>query len=239
MFLSALCCLLLTSCKINIGEGLKIEPSSRIVKNEYQQPEFDQIDVDVIANVKFIQSKDNDHRVVLSCPDNYVDLFRFEVENGELGIGFARQSVNIEARNVDITIYSPTLNKLESSGVASIEIDKLKTDRLDLENSGVGTLYLSGLTVDQLEAECSGVGNMELSGMANIVTLECSGVGSIKAESLKAKTVKAEVSGVGGIRCYASESIDGEVSGVGSLKYDGHPEKKNLKRTGVGGISEF
>ena len=56
---------------------------------------------------------------------------------------------------------------------------------------------------------------------------------------LKAKSVKADVSGVGGIRCYASERIDGRVSGVGSLKYGGNPQEKQLKRDGVGGISEI
>ena len=234
-----MCSLVLISCKINLNEGFRIDPSSNIVKNEYTQPAFDKIDIDVCANVKFIQSADNNHRVVLSCPDNYVELFKFEVNSGELSIDFTRENTNIEARNVDITIYAPTLHKLENSGVASVEIDKLKTDQLSIENSGVGSLYINGLKADKLEAECSGVGNVELGGVVDKAMLECSGVGSIKAESLKAKSVSAEVSGVGGIKCYASESIDGEVSGVGSLQFGGHPQKKNLQRTGVGNFSEL
>ena len=64
-------------------------------------------------------------------------------------------------------------------------------------------------------------------------------MGSIKASQLKAKSVMADVSGVGGISCHALESIDGRVSGVGSLKYGGSPQNKTLKRTGVGDISEI
>ena len=79
----------------------------------------------------------------------------------------------------------------------------------------------------------------ELKGVADRAELDCSGVGSIKGDGLKAKSVKADVSGVGGIRCYASERIDGRVSGVGSLKYGGNPQEKQLKRDGVGGISEI
>jgi hypothetical protein len=242
LFLSVLCALLLTGCKlenVNFGNGRKIEPSSRIVKNEYRQPAFDKVDIDLVANVKLIQSQGGDCRVVLSCPDNYVELFKFEVENGELEVQFVRDNVNIEPRQVDITIYTPSLRSLENNGLASVEMNRLTTDRLEVENSGVGSLYLTGLTVGRLEAECSGVGSMELAGQADDAQLECSGVGSIKAEKLKAKTVKAEVSGVGGIRCYASERIVGEVSGVGSLRYGGSPQHKQLQRSGVGGISEL
>ena len=243
VFLSVLfSALLFTSCKfdVNFGDGHKIEPSSNIVKNEYKLSTFDKMDVDVIANVKFIQSSGNDCRVVLSCPDNYVELFGFEVEkDGELEIHFMRKNVNIDPTNVDIIVYAPNLRKLDNCGLAIVEIDRLKGERLELENSGVGDIYLSGLQLVEIEAECSGVGSMELSGAANRAKLECSGVGSIKAEQLKAKLVKAEVSGVGGIQCYASENIEGEVSGVGSLKYGGNPPGKSLKRTGVGDCSEL
>lgn len=238
---SALCTLLMTSCidlNMNYGNGRKIKPSTTIVKNEYGQQPFDKVDIGVVANVKFIQT-DNQSRVVLSCPDNYVNLFKFENKGGELEVEFARDNVNIDPAKVDIAIYSPRLRSLENSGMASVEIDRLKTDRLELENSGVGKLYLLGLQVGRLEVECSGVGGIELGGQADEALLECSGVGSIKAGSLKAKTVRANVSGVGGIHCFASEHIEGNVSGVGSLKYGGNPQKKDLNRSGVGNISEI
>ena len=243
VILALVCMMVLASCNvdklINIGNGLKIEPSGTIVKKEYKQKEFDKLVVDVVANVKFIQSKDGDFRVVLSCPDNYVELFKFEVSNRELAVEFTRDNVNIEAKNVDVTVYSPMLRRLDNSGVSSVEIDKLVSDELAVENSGVGSLYLSGLTIGHLEADCSGVGSIELNGMAERAELDCSGVGSIKGEGLKAKSVKAGVSGVGGINCYASERIDGKVSGVGSLKYGGKPQEKQLERDGVGDISEL
>lgn len=233
--------LVLTGCKldVNMSDSKKIEPSSTVVKREYRQQPFSKVDIDVVANVKFIQTQGEDYRVVLSCPDNYVDLFRFEHEDDELNVKFSQRNVNIEGRNVDITIYSPVLRELDNGGVASFEADRLKSDKLEVDNSGVGKIYLYGLSVTQLDVECSGVGGIELKGTADRVTLECSGVGGIEAQHLKAKTVKAEVSGVGGIKCYAEESIDGDVSGVGSLKYGGNPQQKNLRRSGVGKISEL
>ncbi len=241
VILSLLAVMLLSACKLdlNVGNGKRIDPSGNIVKNEYKQEPFTDVDVDVLANVKFIQGSGSDYRVVLSCPDNYVDLFKFKVSDGELKVDFSRSNVNIDAKNVDITIFAPTLRKLENSGVASVEIDRLNADEFTIENSGVGKVYLSGLKVRKLDAECSGVGGMELSGVADEADYECSGVGGIEAKELKAKSVKAEVSGVGGISCYASERINGEVSGVGSLTYGGSPQQKELKRTGIGKISEL
>lgn len=238
VFFVLLCTLMLSACKVSFGDGRRIAPDGKIVKKEYLQPAFEEVDVDVVANVKFIQGKDEDYRVVLSAPENYVDLFRFEVKDRELDVKF-KKSVNIEAANVDITVYAPILRKLENEGVANVEIDRLTADELDVENSGVGSMFLSGLVVGRLNAECSGVGSMELKGEAERADLKCSGVGSIKAEKLTAKSVKAIVSGVGGINCYATESIKGDVSGVGSLKYGGNPQEKNLSRSGVGGISEL
>lgn len=240
IFFAVVCTMLFAACKIEINDGVRIDPSSTIVKNEYKLDAFDQIDVDVTANVKFIQSKEGDYRTVLSCPDNYVNLIGFEVErDGELDIHFVRDNVNIDAKNVDITVYAPTLRKLDNNGIANIEIDRLKGDRLEVETSGVGSLYLSGLELVEIEADCSGVGGIELSGQAERAQLECSGVGSIKAERLKAQSLKADVSGVGSIKCYAVKSIEGVVSGVGSLHYGGNPEHKSLERTGVGKISEL
>lgn len=242
LIVGCLCALMLSACRIDsvsINGGQKIEPSSNIVKREYPMKAFDEIDINVIANVKIIQTADSSSRVVLKAPDNYLELFHFNVSDHELDVRFVRNNVNIEARHVDITIYTPKLKKLENEGVANIETDRWKGSRLNVENSGVGSLYLSGLNIDQIEVDCSGVGSVELSGTADEAELDCSGVGSIKAAGLKARRVSGEVSGVGGIQCHATEELKAEVSGVGSLRYAGNPERKELRRSGVGKIEEL
>lgn len=235
-----LCSLLLSACHIGdikINGGAMIEPSENIVKKEYPLKNFDKIDIDVMANVKFIQSTDGKSRVVLSAPENYVELFSFEVDGSELEATHTRSGINLDTEHVDVTIYSPTLKSLENDGLAVIEMTHLKTDRLEVDNTGVGSMYLTGLDVKELMVDCSGVGSIELGGKADKAELECSGVGSIEAQQLKAKSVRGEVSGVGGIKCYAIERIDAEVSGVGSLEYGGSPKDKRFERTGVGSIN--
>ena len=102
----------------------------------------------------------------------------------------------------------------------NVKIKVYTNDLLALKNSGASSIKMDSLDTDKID----------------IVN---SGVGSIKAEKLKALNVKANVSGVGSITCYASEKIEGRVSGVGSLKYAGNPKHKDTKRTGVGSIGEM
>jgi hypothetical protein len=224
---------LLSSCVVS-SFGNKIEPSNNIVEKEYQQSAFDKVDIDAMANVKFVQGVTGDYRVVLSAPDNYHDLFKIGVERGKLVVDFKENNINIETKNVKILVYAPTLHELYNSGIARVQIDALHSDVLLVDNSGVGTMNLKGLNLSMLSVDCSGVGNIELAGKAGRAKMECSGVGNINAAKLKTRAIIADVSGVGGIECFVTDSLKADVSGVGGLKYAGNPKFKKLKNSGIG-----
>lgn len=212
----------LTSCKIDLKNWDNtnlIEESDNVVTKEYKLKPFEEVHMRCVGAVELIQDEKKSGTVELTAPENYIELYKFENNGNELEINFAKQHINIHTRNVKIKVYTNDLLALKNSGASSIRMDSLDTDRIEIINSGVGSIAISGL--------------------ADNVTLQNSGVGSINAENLKALNVKANVSGVGSITCYASEKIEGKVSGVGSLKYAGNPKHKDNKRTGVGSISEM
>ena len=212
----------LTSCKIDLKDWNStnlIEASDNVVTKEYKLKPFEKVHMRCVGAVELIQDEKKSGTVELTAPENYIELYKFENNGNELEIDFAKQHINIHTRNVKIKVYTNDLLALKNSGASSIRMDSLDTDRIKIINSGVGSIAISGL--------------------ADNVTLQNSGVGSINAENLKALNVKANVSGVGSITCYASEKIEGKVSGVGSLKYAGNPKHKDNKRTGVGSISEM
>ena len=212
----------LTSCKIDLkdwNDTNLIEESDNVVTKEYKLKPFEEVHMRCVGAVELIQDEKKSGTVELTAPENYIELYKFENNGNELEINFAKQHINIHTRNVKIKVYTNDLLALKNSGASSIRMDSLDTDRIKIINSGVGSIAISGL--------------------ADNVTLQNSGVGSINAENLKALNVKANVSGVGSITCYASEKIEGKVSGVGSLKYAGNPKHKDNKRTGVGSISEM
>ena len=228
--------LLFTSCmEFKVSRGMK--PSETIADKELKMSAFDRVELDAMGHVKIVQSETNDYRVVLSAPDNYLELFSFEVNDGKLEMDFAESVNNLEVKDVNITIFTPRLVQVENEGLCTLTIDSLRSGLLKVENSGVGAMKLRGLRVEKIAVDCSGVGGISLAGVARWANLECSGVGGIDAKNLRARRVKAEVSGVGGLDCYASDSLKASVSGVGALKYAGNPRVKKLDESGVGKIS--
>ena len=240
MLLMTMLLMLLSSCRVSIGNGGEwIDPSENIVKAKYPQEAFDKVENQVVGDIQLVQSQDGKSRVTLSAPDNYIDLFEIKNEDGHLMIKYTDGNFNIDGRNVTFIIYTPTLSQIKNSGAADIRLDSLTTEDFDVRNSGVGSFNLSNIKAKKVDVSCSGVGSITLSGQTEEVELDCSGVGSINAKDLKARDAKASVSGVGGIECYASEFIKGRVSGVGGLKYAGHPAQKDLHHSMTGGISEL
>ena len=211
----------LTSCKMNLNgwDTDLIEASDNVVTKEYKLTPFEEVKMNGVGQVELVQSETRNGVVELTAPDNYIELYKFESDGKELDINFVKKGINIHTKGVKIKVYTSDLVRIENRGAASISMDSLDTDQIEIVNSGVGDIKISGITDDAY--------------------LTCSGVGSIRAEGLKALNVKASVSGVGSIECNASEEIEGRVSGVGSLRYSGNPKHQDNKRTGIGSISEM
>ena len=239
LLLSLLAVLLsINGCNVKIGEGGDIvEPSENIVKAKYPQAAFDRVDNHVVGTIQLVQSDQS--RVTLSAPENYIEYFEFENKDGKLNINYTKKSVNMSANDVVIIIYTPNLREVKNPGAADIHLDSLKTDEFKAINSGVGSFELNHIYAKNIDVSCSGVGSINIDGQADEAEYSCSGVGGIHAQEMKARNVKAKVSGVGGIDCYASDYIDGRVTGVGGLNYAGHPEKKDLHHSMTGGINEI
>ena len=239
LLLSLLAVLLsVNGCNVKIGEGGDIvEPSEKIVKAKYPQAAFDKVDNHVVGTIQLVQS--NQSRVTLSAPENYIEYFEFENKDGKLNINYAEKSVNMSANDVVIIIYTPNLREVNNSGAADIHLDSLNTGEFKVINSGVGSFELNQINAKKIDVSCSGVGSINIDGQTDEAEYSCSGVGGIHAQEMKAREVKAKVSGVGGIDCFASDYINGRVTGVGSLNYAGHPEKKDLHHNMTGGINEI
>ena len=221
VLLMACTVIVLTSCRMNLKGWSTdlIEASDKVVTKEYKLTPFEEVKMNGVGQVELVQSETRNGVIELTAPDNYIELYKFDSDGKELDISFAKKGINIHTKNVKIKVYTSDLVRIENRGAASISMDSLDTDQIEIVNSGVGDIKISGITDDAY--------------------LTCSGVGSIRAEGLKALNVKASVSGVGSIECNASEEIEGRVSGVGSLRYSGNPKHQDNKRTGIGSISKM
>ena len=95
-----------------------------------------------------------------------------------------------------------------------IKIKVYTNDLIKIQNSGAASITMHKLDTDKLTVVNSGVGEIKVAGITD------------DADLLS-------------ISCYASEKLDGVVSGVGSLNYAGHPKQVKKHRSGIGNISEM
>ena len=107
-----------------------------------------------------------------------------------------------------------------------------------LENSGTVSIDAKGFTGGELAVETSGVGNITLAGRVDSLNAGLSGVGSLEAEELVADRVKTSLSGVGSASVRAEKSINGNVSGIGSLTWKGAATDVSTSVSGIGRVSK-
>lgn len=101
---------------------------------------------------------------------------------------------------------------------------------------GTGLFDYSGQHSEFIKMIDSSVGGSSLEGSCDKFDLNTSGVGSIKAKNLKSREVVLNKSGVGSLSLTATESITGEVSGVGSTYVFGNPKNARVSKRSIGDL---
>jgi len=85
----------------------------------------------------------------------------------------------------------------------------------------------------------SGVGSVTLSnGIASNLKISLSGVGSIDAQNYQVQNITIQNSGVGSAIIWATDTLNGTLSGVGSISYKGNPEV-SVNVSGVGKVNKL
>jgi len=70
----------------------------------------------------------------------------------------------------------------------------------------------------------SGVGNFTVgSGETPSLEISVRGVGNVYAQDFQARAVDVRLLGVGNVEVWATDTLDGVISGIGSLRYKGNP----------------
>jgi len=160
----------------------------------------------------------------------------------EVGVRNGRLKIKIEdkyfARKKSIKVYLVVedLNKLVISGAVNLETrNVIQTDDLKIEFEGAGQVNLD-LDVDRIISDIDGVGSFWLQGNARYHKVNFSGVGSYDARNLICENTSVESDGVGNVEVFASENFIGKASGVGSVKYYGHPHEVTIDASGIGKV---
>ena len=147
-----------------------------------------------------------DYSIELSGPEKELSRVTVTEEDGVLILDQSRKKDGRGNREgVDVTISMPSLKGLVISGVAEVEAE--------------------GIDAESFKVSLSGVGDVELEGTCGSLSAKLSGVGDLDAQDLSCRDVSVKVSGVGEATVTATESVDADVSGMGSIEVYGSPKE--------------
>ena len=133
---------------------------------------------------------------------NVQEVILYRVQNGNLILGFEGCVEDIE--EVQVYISMPEIELLSLTGVGDIRGES------EIESA-------------ELDLRLTGVGNIILEGIAPSLNIRLSGVGDIRTFELLADDCAVNLSGVGDCEVTANNTLDADISGVGSVFYKGDP----------------
>lgn len=207
--------------EINIGSNIVntgnvsgcVQGSGSAKEESRSLPAFHGLEVDGAYTVRIACQKDQ--IVEISADDNLLPLILTEVQDGVLRVT-SKKSICASAP-MTLTISVKTLDLIRSSGANEFQVQNIKGDALEVDLSGSSAMTLNG-TVEELKAKIDGA-----SGLV--------------AGELKAQQVSVAISGAGSAEVHASKRLQGEISGVGTIRYAGDPDEVVKNITGWGDIT--
>ena len=158
---------------------------------------FNSIVLDGVGNVYIYPGEE--HKIVVTTDSNIQGTVITYVNGNVLYIdsNSARNSyTEFQPIRLQIDVYLPELQSINSRGVFNITINSGKASNLEIVTSGVG---------------------------------------NINAENYEVESINIEASGVGNTRLWATNVLDGTITGLGNILYKGNPTIR-INRENRGGI---
>ncbi len=139
---------------------------------------------------------------------------------------------------INIYITAKVLSNLVLSGSGKMVVNgTLKAPNFISVVSGSGNLTLNTETIN-FNGVISGSGSINLSGSSQTTDLSISGSGSLRAKDFKTKSANVSISGSGNSEIHVEQSLNGSISGLGSIRYGGNPSIV-IQKSGSGSISKL
>lgn len=211
---------ILSSCVIGVSGNGNVEEQSRNVEA------FDRIEASGMFELHLVQSEA--HRLKVVADENLMDLIETYVEGGVLHIR-TKESIR-EAKELDVYISMPELEKIDLSGAVEIDGKGVFTAKdLRIESSGAAQIDLE-IEVEDLDLELSGATEIKLRGSAENVRIEASGASEMELFALRVRKMRVDLSGASELEVNVSEDLQIEASGASDIKYRGgaHVSRQNL-----------
>ncbi|MBL7960976.1 DUF2807 domain-containing protein [bacterium] len=180
----------------------------------------------------------NEQKVRIEAEEGIIKDIETNVRGGVLYVEHEdRYFTSHKKIKVYVTMKEITGLKLSGSG-SIVGETPIKTNELELGISGSGDITLD-VTATEINSGISGSGNIDLSGKTSDHNFKISGSGKINAMDLNAENCTIQISGAGDAKVNVSKQLDVKISGSGSIRYAGNPDKVNTNVSGSGSVQKM
>ena len=139
------------------------------------------------------------------------------------------------AKQVRVTIGFRQIDSVELAGNVRLRAAALRTPRLSVVAHGAATLDIDRLDTDLLQLTGAGAVKADVAGRAAEQQIELAGAGVFRGSELAGERVRVVVSGAGKASVRAAQTLDVAISGAGLVDYAGEP-KVTQQISGAGKI---
>jgi len=219
LILAGLLTLSLSSCitiKINDIRG-----SGQIETKEYSVSGFETLEFSGMGNI-FITQGDTE-TLKVEAENNVIERLKIETKGNILVIGLKNNFMNvIPTKSINFYLTVKDLRDITISGAGNVKCDGLTTSDMRILSSGLGSIEMN-LVAEELKVDISGAGKVIMAGRVKTQDISISGAGSYDASDLESNDCQINISGVGKAELNAVNTLDIQMSGLGSIEYKGNP----------------
>ena len=224
--------------KNSTTETKKVEKAQTVEKNQKSQKvhAFDKIQVDGIFEV--VVTYGTKEKIEIETPNKTRKEIKLKVKSGTLLVKLDRNTAVRYTKGSKIHVYTEKLNDFTLSGMASVKLNNTLKDSLFSVKSAGAASFTGEVDVAKAEIEMDGASSLELTGTATTARLDLSGTGKLTGYDFNVSKLTVDMNGLSKASITCLESLEGGLSGISKLSYDGDPSIKKVKISGSATIQK-
>ena len=146
-----------------------------------------------------------------------------------------------DAQRFDFVLHAPRLPRVNASGRVAIEVEGsgFTGQSIQCELSGEASFVChDAADARMVELDLTGSSFVEIGGSANALQLEVTGSGEMDLSACRAESATVNVTGSGRIEVNVSETLEGSITGSGTVIHVGEPRHKRIDVRGSGRVRQ-